>query len=110
MREASPNQFCTSNPLNGRQRRAKSLFRNILSTSPCGSRFYPDSKRYPPSKMLRINTLGKRTEKIWADQYRSDSQAEAKSLFRNILAVSHCGSIFYGHTHLSTSNKSLRMN
>src|ERR1022692_506824 len=42
----------------------KSLFQNILAVSPYGSRFYPESGRYPLPKLLRINTLAERTKKI----------------------------------------------
>src|ERR1035437_7776237 len=80
MREGSPSQFSHGNRTvilskakdlctrwqRHRSRRGselKSLFQNILAVSPCGSRFYPESGRYPLPKLLRINTLAKRTKK-----------------------------------------------
>src|SRR6266567_3119890 len=84
----SRNQFSTADPLNGRQPRAKSLFRNILAISPCASRFYLESSRYPLPKSLRINILADRAEKMCANRNLNHRNSEAKSLFRNILAVS----------------------
>ena len=88
MREGSPNPFSPGNrPVilskakdlctrwqRHRSRRGselKSLFQNILVVSPCGSRFYPESGRYPLPKLLRINTLAERTKTISGGGERS---------------------------------------
>ena len=68
MREGSCNQFFLTDPPNGVQFEAKSLFRNILAVSPCGSRFYPDPARSPPRKLLRMNILGGLKKKMCEDQ------------------------------------------
>ena len=65
MREASPNQFCTSDLVSGSQRAAKSLFWNILAASPCGSRFCGDSEGYPVGKFFWVNILGESAKKNW---------------------------------------------
>ncbi len=92
MREGSPNPFSPGNRTvilskakdlctrwqRHRSRRGselKSLFQNILAVSPCGSRFYPESGRYPLPKLLRINTLAKRTKK-----YQEGGRAIRESL------------------------------
>ncbi len=63
MREASPNQFCTSDLVSGSQSAAKSLFWNILAASPCGSRFCGDSEGYPVGKFFWVNILGESAKK-----------------------------------------------
>src|SRR5450631_2864040 len=63
MRESSPNNFSTSAPLSGSHSQAKSLFRNILAISPCGSIFYPDPTRSIAHNYLRMNTLENRQKK-----------------------------------------------
>ena len=63
MREGSPIQVSTTNTANGLQPDAKSLFRNILATSPYGSRFYEDPSRSLRCKLLRINILANSTKK-----------------------------------------------
>src|SRR5450631_4011584 len=65
MREGSPNKFSTADPLlSGSRIEAKSLFRNILAPSPCGSRFYPDPTRSAPRKFLGMSILDKRKKKM----------------------------------------------
>src|SRR5450631_1660277 len=65
MREGSPNKFSTADPLlSGSRIEAKSLFRNILAPSPCGSRFYPDPTRSAPRKFLGMSILEKRKKKM----------------------------------------------
>ncbi len=104
MREGSPNLFSKACSPNGLRPGAKSLFRNILAVSRCGSRFYPDTLRSKLSKSFRINILGRLTEKMWSDR------SQAKSLFWNILPVSSCGSRFCPDQTRSAPSKSLRMN
>jgi len=84
--------------ISGSQPEAKSLFRNILTISPCGSRFYPCPALSNASKSLEINIL---------DDRRKIRRVEplAKSLFHNILAVSYCGSRFYEDLALSPVSK-----
>ncbi len=57
MRADSIHPIPTIDPHSGRSSAAKSLFWKILPVSPCGSRFWPDSIRYPPRKFLRMNIL-----------------------------------------------------
>jgi hypothetical protein len=64
MREGSPIKFSTADPLSGSRTAAKSLFRNILAVSPCGSRFWGDQGVSPRGKFLWINTLEERMKKI----------------------------------------------
>ena len=104
MRERSPNQFSTAGSPSGLRTGAKSLFRNILAVSPCGSRFCQDPLRSKLPKSFRINILGIPTEKMWSDC------SQPKSLFWNILPVSSCGSIFCPDQTRSPLTKSLRMN
>jgi len=104
MREGSPNQFSAAGFLNGLRSEAKSLFRNILAVSPCGSRFCRDPLRSRLHKSFIINILRGLTGKMWSDR------SQPKSLFWNILHVSSCGSRFYKDPSRSISDKSLRMN
>jgi hypothetical protein len=104
MREGSPNQFATAGFLNGLRSGAKSLFRNILAVSPCGSRFCRHPLRQKRTKSFRINILRSLIEKMWSDR------SQAKSLFWNILPVSSCGSRFCKDIGQSIPDKSLRMN
>src|SRR5450631_1653033 len=95
MREGSPNPFSPGNRTvilskakdlctrwqRHRSRRGselKSLFQNILAVSPCGSRFCPESGRYPLPKLLRINTLAKRTKKISGGGGRSGKAGDGR--------------------------------
>ena len=103
MHAGSPNRFSTTDPLTNSECAAKSLFRNILAVSPCGSRFCPDPALSLSSKCLRMNILATSTKK-----YRGGS--EAKSLSQNILAVSPCGSGFCADRSIPQSCKSLIMN
>ena len=107
MRECSPNQFVPAGSLNGPRTGAKSLFRNILPISPCGSGFCPDHSRPKLSNPFGINILGILTEKMWHGLF---PQSSAKSLLWKILPLSSCGSRFCKHMHRSTTSKSLRMN
>ena len=104
MRESSPNQFSPAGSPRGLLPGAKSLFRNILAVSPCGSRFCPDPLRSKRTKPFRINILRSLTEKMWSHR------SQAKSLFWKILPVSSCGSRFCKDPRRSSPDKSLRMN
>jgi hypothetical protein len=104
MREGSPNQFSTAYFLNGPCPQVKSLFRNILPVSPCGSRFCPPPDRSNQPNSFRINILEIVTEKIWSDR------SQVKSLFWNILPVNSCGSRFCGDQDRYQASKSLIMN
>jgi hypothetical protein len=97
MREGSPNQGCI-------RPEAKSLYRNILAVSPCGSRFCRDPFRFKRTKSFRIKILRSLLEKMWSDR------SQAKSLFWNILAVSSCGSRFCKDPRQAIQDKPLRMN
>jgi hypothetical protein len=104
MRKGSPNQFSIASSLNGDRPGAKSLSRNILPVSPCGSRFCPDPVRSKLPKSFIINILGNLTKKMWSHR------SQAKSLSWNILPVSSCGSRFCTDPTGSIQSKSLRMN
>ena len=104
MREGSPNVFSKACSPNGLRPGAKSLLRNILALSRCGSRFCPDTLRSKLPKSSRINILGRLAGKIWSHR------TQAKSLFWNILPASSCGSRFCTDQTRSAPSKSLRMN
>ena len=63
MREGSPNKLSIADPLSGSRTGAKSLFRNILAVSPCGSIFCLYPALSPTRKLLRMSILGKEDEK-----------------------------------------------
>jgi hypothetical protein len=63
MRESQTNKFSPTDLVNGSLSEAKSLFRNILATSPCGSRFCPDSAIPRAHKSLGMSILGKMEKK-----------------------------------------------
>ncbi len=67
MREGSPIQYFTTDPLSGLHPEAKSLFQNILAVSPFDARIYPDALRSKSSKSLRMNILRNRHEKKYVD-------------------------------------------
>ena len=101
MRTGSPHKL---DSIGGSQPEAKSLFRKILTISPCGSRFYRCHARSRASKSLEINILDRNGRNI-----RTVGPA-AKALFHNILAVSSCGSGFYEDLALSFVSKFLEIN
>jgi hypothetical protein len=104
MREGYTNSCLTADPLNGSRPEAKSLFRNILRTSPCGSRFCADPHPILTPQVIQNQYFRKLDEKMWPDQLR------VKSLSWNILPASPCNSIFYSGSTLSPPSKLLRMN
>jgi hypothetical protein len=57
MREPSTSKFFTTD-LVGSKSETKSLFRNILAATPCGSRFYLGSRILHARKFLGMNILG----------------------------------------------------
>jgi hypothetical protein len=63
MREASPIQFPTTDPLQGLQPEPKSLFQKILPISHYGSVFYPDTLLSPSKKFLGMRILRTGTKK-----------------------------------------------
>jgi hypothetical protein len=73
---------------------AKSLFRNILPASPCGSRFCGQPAGSIASISNGINILADGQER---NPLPSGDQNAANSLFRKILRVSPCGSGFCSH-------------
>ena len=107
MRECSPDPFAPAGSLNGSRTGAKSLFRNILPLSPCGSRFCPDHSRSELSNPFGINILGILAEKMGSGPV---PQSSAKSLFWKILPLSCCRSRFCKHEDRAPTSKSLRMN
>ncbi len=64
MRESSPNKFSPTDPRRTSQSDAKSLFRNILAVSPCGSIFCPDQRGIPTANFFRMSILDDYKEKI----------------------------------------------
>ena len=103
MRAGFPHDF---NSANGGQPQVKSLLRNILDISPCGSRFYGTHESPRIHKSLEINIL-RESDKNKQPPNRLDSGA--KSLFQNILAVSPCGSRFYPDPAHPNSRKCLEI-
>ena len=88
-------------------RAVNSLFPKILSITPCGSRFYRSIEEPCASKSFEINILQIVGEKK-CGALPFDSRP--KSLFRNILPLSHCRSRFYRSATPSPSSKILRIN
>jgi hypothetical protein len=103
MRANSPHKFDLHS---GYPSDVKSLFRNTLDVSPCGSTSYPSIALSRASKLLEINTLEERRKKNRRDRV----DFFTKSLFRNILAVSLFSSIFYSSFVLSRARKFLEIN
>jgi hypothetical protein len=96
MHEASPLQVSTTHTANDLQPDAKSLFRNILAASPYGSRFYEDPGRSPRCKLLGINILATRTEKIWRGLRLVRIQSDPS--YRDIFAFKYHGELDQLHT------------
>ena len=107
MRESSPSQITTTDPLNGLRPERKFLLRSISTASRCESKFYPGPSRRHIPKLLRIHTLANSAGKMRAARV---FDFEAKSLFHNILAVSPFDARIYTDAPRSKPGKSLRMN
>jgi len=54
-----------STPRAASKAKAKFLFHNILPATPCGSGFCPDPPYPQTRKLLEINTLGEKDEKMF---------------------------------------------
>ena len=87
-----------------------SLFCNILQIKPLDSIFCGDAHRYLPGNPLRMNILENTPITSAEIDTQTDLQADAKSLFRNILPVSRCDSRFCRSICRSAHSKSLGMN
>ena len=94
MRADSPNLCFTPGSLGRLASAPNSLFRNILPLTPLVSRFCGDERRYLPSKPLRMNSLENSPGRSDEIGTKTGLQADSKSLFRNILPISPCESIF----------------
>ena len=106
MREGSPKQFSTTDPLDSLPE-PKPFFRCNLAISHCESIFYPEPGQRHLPKLFRINVLANNTEKMPGARVLD---SEAKSLFQNILAVSPFDARIYTDPRRSESGKSVRMN
>ena len=103
MRESSRNHFSTASPVNRFQFEAKSLFRNILAVTPCGSRFYLDQASLRVSKLLRIKILGKPQKKIWSDYGRTKDPIPCPVCLGLFIRERQLGAVSFSATVGSTS-------
>jgi len=110
MRAASSNLCLTSEILGCFPSASNSLCRNIAPVTTLESIFCWDDRRSIPNKLLRMNSL-ENSPTTSAEIYtKTGLQADSKSLFRNILPVSPCGSRFCSPIDLSPLGKSFGMN
>ena len=109
MRADSPNLCFIPGSLGRRSSAPNSLLCNTLHITYLESVFCGDAHSYLPGNPLRINILENSPKRSTEIDTQTGLQADHNSLFRNILRLSPCGSIFCRPTCLSPLGKSFGM-